>query len=288
MDYTLSPSTEADAGFLAELFNDVRGPEFQLAGLPPAMLEQLLTMQRRAQAISYAAQFPNAVEEIVWIGGERAGRVLVDTGATATCLVDIALLGRFRGQGVGTRIVEQLCAAARSSGRRLHLSVRSGNPAARLYERLGFVALGGGDGVHIAMELGASPNAGGADALEEDEVSGAVPQDYTRAYFRTLVGQRLAARTLEQPRRAASVPVELMVEAVERLVPPQGPVAVDPGDSFVVQLHGNANAEELLPPENIEVRPAEGEPMVVFLTPLGPRDGRMRYEIVFNRAQPKV
>ena len=48
-----------------------------------------------------------------------------------------------RGRGIGTLLVERFAAAAaRRGARRLHLEVREGNPALRLYERQRFVPVG--------------------------------------------------------------------------------------------------------------------------------------------------
>lgn len=57
-----------------------------------------------------------------------------------------------RGQGLGGRLVEELLARLRAAGfTRVSLSVEAGNPARRLYERLGFEAVPGreADGVMV-------------------------------------------------------------------------------------------------------------------------------------------
>ena len=60
-----------------------------------------------------------------------------------------------RGEGIGTKLMDALEEAARAAGfSRLSLSVDAGNPARRLYERLGYRELSvDADGVRMMKEL---------------------------------------------------------------------------------------------------------------------------------------
>lgn len=53
----------------------------------------------------------------------------------------MAVLPDYTGQGIGTRLLQQLIAAARPHYPALALNVRADNPAFRLYQRLGFVVV---------------------------------------------------------------------------------------------------------------------------------------------------
>ncbi len=66
-------------------------------------------------------------------------------------LVDIAILPEWRNRGVGTAFLRELIAESEYTGRPLKLQVAKGNPAARLYERLGFSKVSE-DQVYIQME----------------------------------------------------------------------------------------------------------------------------------------
>lgn len=73
--------------------------------------------------------------------------------------VAVAVRDRWRGTGLGTALMKELAAAAREQGfRRLSLSVDSGNPALRLYERLGYRELSTDDsGVRMVIDLERTP-----------------------------------------------------------------------------------------------------------------------------------
>lgn len=53
--------------------------------------------------------------------------------------IAIALFREYRNKGIGTRMMEQMTALMKTEGyARVSLSIAKGNPALRLYERLGF------------------------------------------------------------------------------------------------------------------------------------------------------
>ncbi len=56
--------------------------------------------------------------------------------------LSIAILPEYRGQGLGTLLIEALITAARGKFAAISLSVSPDNPAARLYRRLGFAEVG--------------------------------------------------------------------------------------------------------------------------------------------------
>jgi ribosomal protein S18 acetylase RimI-like enzyme len=53
-------------------------------------------------------------------------------------LVDIAVMPEHRGQGIGTRLIEDLLRAAKAAGKPVGLSVLKGQRPVSLYQRLGF------------------------------------------------------------------------------------------------------------------------------------------------------
>lgn len=283
MDTVLKLATPEDQAFLSELFNEVRSVEFAPLGLPQPALEQLLGMQFRAQQSGYAAQFPQAVDWILWSGANRIGRMLVDESPNNEIrLVDIALLTAYRGQGRGTELVQRLRARAIQAGLPLRLSVRFGNPAERLYARQGFVRTGG-DGIYVTMEH-REPGAIDETAKLEPHPVAENPENvepgYTGAYFRTWIGHTVKARSLE------GVEVDLAVEDVKPLQAAIGGPAVDVGDSFVIYFRGPVSPA--LPTACADLTPEDGEGMNIFLVPIACDADGMKYESIFNRMRPRV
>ncbi len=83
--------------------------------------------------------------------GVPAGRLYLDVRTTRLHIVDIALSPAWRGQGVGTALLEGLHATGRSCGKNVSIFVEKFNPALRLYQRLGFAEIADTD-VYLEME----------------------------------------------------------------------------------------------------------------------------------------
>lgn len=150
----LRPASDADDAFLRSVYASTRADELGLLSWTASEQQAFVAMQYEAQTASYADQHPAADTAVVLIEGAPAGRMIVDRSgepADPIALVDLALLPEFRGSGVGTQLLGDLLAEARSAGRRVRLHVEVTNPARRLYERLGFVELGG-DGIYLLLE----------------------------------------------------------------------------------------------------------------------------------------
>jgi ribosomal protein S18 acetylase RimI-like enzyme len=134
----LRPAKAADEPLLARVFADARAGALRSAGLGECGLELLLGIQRRAQDAEYRAAYPQAEHLVVEADGAAVGRVVIDRRPGEHRIVDLALLAAWRGRGVGSSVLRALQADAAATGRMLGLRVARGNPAGRLYARLGF------------------------------------------------------------------------------------------------------------------------------------------------------
>lgn len=125
---------EHDA-FLHRLFVDV-----QIAAMPvpqPALV-LMLDIQHRSKTASYRQTFPEAVDMIITKAGQNIGRAYIDFSTRPVHFIDIAILPIWQGQGLGTDVFETLLQAARARAAHVSLSVIEGQPAQRLYSKLGF------------------------------------------------------------------------------------------------------------------------------------------------------
>lgn len=127
-----------DTAFLLEVYIGTRSAEVAAWGWAPAHQEAFLRMQFDLQQRAYAMQYPSADHRVIWHEGVPAGQILVARLPGEIRLVDIAVLPRFRGCGLGSALIRELQAEALQTGKPLRLTVRKGNVGARrLYERLG-------------------------------------------------------------------------------------------------------------------------------------------------------
>jgi ribosomal protein S18 acetylase RimI-like enzyme len=145
----LRPEREDDQAFRVRLFGDSR-PD--LALLPATARQQIMTLQFRAQTLSYGAQFPQARHDIIELDGVAIGRIVVDRSAAAIRIVDQALAPQSRNLGIGSAIMRALMQEAARTRLPLRLHVASSNDAARrLYARLGFVPVDT-SATHVELE----------------------------------------------------------------------------------------------------------------------------------------
>ena len=147
---TVRPEQPQDEAFLFEVYASTRQEEMDALGWPLEMRHTFLTMQFRASQ-GYRTMFPDAEFLIVLVDGEPAGRFIVNRSREELRVVDIALLPRHRGKGIGTAVLQRVFGEAAATKKPLRLNVLKGNRATRLYQRLGFFKTGEG-GLHEEME----------------------------------------------------------------------------------------------------------------------------------------
>lgn len=151
MNISRRPVRPEDQEFQFTLYASTRQAEIAGFGWSSAQQEAFLRMQFAAQQNWYRTAYPQAAWEIIELEQTPVGRMIVLRGGESITLVDIALLGEHRGKGIGGGLVRDLLQRGRDEKLPVRLQVLKTNPAARLYERLGF-AKSGEDELYLQME----------------------------------------------------------------------------------------------------------------------------------------
>jgi GNAT superfamily N-acetyltransferase len=108
-------------------------------------------MQFDLQRAHYLRHFAGASFQIILLDDRPIGRLYVNYALSDVRVMDISLTPDARGNGIGRRLLEKVLEEAGRLGAPVTLHVGVGNPARRLYERLGFHIVSD-DGMNVLME----------------------------------------------------------------------------------------------------------------------------------------
>ncbi len=169
MEITLRPAQPADEQVLMAVYGSTREAELATTDWDDVRKREFVDQQFRAQDQYYRANYANATYDVILVDGEPAGRLYVARWPDELRIMDIALLGQFRGRGVGTRLLHELQAEAGVSGKALRIHVERFNPALTLYGRLGF-RLVEDRGVYLFLEW-TPPGRSSAGSRQENTAS---------------------------------------------------------------------------------------------------------------------
>ena len=148
---SLRPIRPADDAFLARVYASSRAEELAITGWTEQLKADFCRQQFDAQSAYYTANYPEASFRIIERDGWPVGRLYVDRWEKEIRIVDITLLPEFRGSGIGTKLLRELQAEARSAVKSLSIHVERFNRALGLYQRLGFEQIED-KGVYLLME----------------------------------------------------------------------------------------------------------------------------------------
>jgi GNAT superfamily N-acetyltransferase len=130
--YRLRAATQRDAAFIYGL---------RVAGLRP-YVARIWGWDDAVQAARFREQVAPVRYDIIVVDGRDVGAVAVEWRRDEVLLADIEVAPAWRGRGLGTAIIGEVLAEAERRGLPVILQVLKGNPARRLYERLGFRVVG--------------------------------------------------------------------------------------------------------------------------------------------------
>jgi GNAT superfamily N-acetyltransferase len=146
------PARASDRALLFEVYASTRAEELAVVPWDEPTKQAFLAQQFEAQDIHYRRHHPDATFDLIEVDGEPGGRLYVDRRDEEIRIIDIALLPRFRGRGVGAALLRELIDEADSAGKRLSIHVERENRARTLYDRLGFTVAGDDGGIYLLME----------------------------------------------------------------------------------------------------------------------------------------
>jgi GNAT superfamily N-acetyltransferase len=148
---SLRPADGGDREFLERLYASTRAEELGPVPWSEDQKRAFLAQQFAAQSSHYAEHYADASFDVVLVGGEPAGRLIVARREDVLKVIDIALLPEHRSHGIGTRLLRPLLDEADQRGVKVEIYVERVNPALTLYDRLGFVPVED-TGVYLRME----------------------------------------------------------------------------------------------------------------------------------------
>lgn len=134
----MRPIQPEDGEFLYQVYASSREEELAQTDWSDLQKEQFLRWQFQLQHTHYQQYYPNASFDLLLMGETRIGRQYIDRTPDEIRLMEISLLPAYRGQGIGTRLLQALLTEGRQTRRVIGLHVEQFNPAYRLYKRAGF------------------------------------------------------------------------------------------------------------------------------------------------------
>lgn len=137
--------------FLYQVYASTREAEMDMLDWSDEEKEKFLYFQFNAQHKHYQDYFPKTRFDLILLNGKPIGRLYLDRRQDEFRIVDIALLTRYRSQGLGGKIMGDILKEAKSTNLPVRIHVEQNNPALRFYHRLGFREIGD-EGVYYLME----------------------------------------------------------------------------------------------------------------------------------------
>ncbi len=137
--------SRADRPFLLELFIQTRWDELQPTAWPDEQKAAFLTQQFGFQDTHYTRHYQGAARGIITHDSAPVGRLYLHALPGELRMVDIALLATHRAQGIGAALITAVLEQGQACNVPVTIHVEAFNRARSLYERLGFIDVGGDD-----------------------------------------------------------------------------------------------------------------------------------------------
>lgn len=146
----LRTESSADREFLTELFIQTRWAELQPTTWTDQQKLAFLVQQFTFQDAHYTRHYEGAARGIITRNAEPIGRLYLYALPGELRMVDIALLSAHRSQGIGAALIAAVLEEGQYRGDVVTIHVEAFNRARQLYQRLGFIDVGG-DSIYRKM-----------------------------------------------------------------------------------------------------------------------------------------
>lgn len=146
----LRPESTTDRDFLSELFVQTRWEQLQPTTWTDQQKVAFLVQQFTFQDAHYTRHYEGAARGIITRNAETIGRLYLYALQGELRMVDISLLSVHRSQGIGAALIAAVLDEGQCRGNVVTLHVEAFNRARHLYQRLGFIDVGG-DSIYRKM-----------------------------------------------------------------------------------------------------------------------------------------
>ncbi len=138
---TLRPIQPSDTPFLRKVYASTRIAELEPLGWTAQQQEIFLRQQFDAQHYHYQNFYTNARFQVIMQNDTPVGRLYLARWPHELRLIDITLLPEYRGQGIGSALMQDILNEGMHYARPVRIHVEKFNPALRWYQRFGFTEL---------------------------------------------------------------------------------------------------------------------------------------------------
>ena len=151
MKITLRNVEPDDDAFLFAAYASSRAQEMAMVPWTDEQRTAFLRSQFNAQQGDYNKRFADAQHGVILADGMPAGISRLQETDSEITIIDLIVMPEYRRQGIGTYLLGDYCAMAKTAGKPLRVYVETFNPSLQLFERLGFSRVAD-DGVYHLLE----------------------------------------------------------------------------------------------------------------------------------------
>ncbi len=154
--------THQDEPFLFALYSETRADELKLVTWDEERKDAFLRQQFQLQHRHYTSNYKNAFFQIINLNEKPIGRLYAAELDDEIRIIDITILTEFRGKNIGTGLIEEILRDADKKNKNVQIYLETNNQSARLFARLGFVAVAD-DGVYRLWRKSANSKTNAAE-----------------------------------------------------------------------------------------------------------------------------